>query len=462
MITESVPKSNINSDFQYPYDVNAESALLGALILDNSQLGEVAELIKTEYFYHIPHQLIFSVILELYDRRSPFDSVIIKDELIKKGNLDKAGGIETIVAIFESVPTASNAIFYAQIIREKYILRRVINICNDILQKSSRGRVDSENLLEEAQKNIFQLAEERDRSQGISIKDIVKDVFNQIRDKGKQITGLPFGLSKLDEHTGGLHPAHFIVVAGRPGSGKSSFGLRLLEEVALKERKTVVLYTLEVTAKQVVENLLCSTAKINSTKLRSGFLAEEERRHLLDICGFWGESPVYIDDTSGLSVFELRNRSRRLKSQYDVQLIMVDYLQLMRWEDAENREREIAYISASLKGLAKELNIPVVAMAQLSRETERRIGAAKHPVPRLSDLRESGAIEQDADVVLLLYRDELYNPNDENNKNKCDILIGKQRNGPSGMKITVTFSKEFYRFDNYTGEEDIGMVEYEE
>ncbi|MFH1230800.1 MAG: replicative DNA helicase [Planctomycetota bacterium] len=459
MITESVPKSNINSDFQYPYDVNAESALLGALILDNSQLGEVAELIKTEYFYHIPHQLIFSVILELYDRREPFDSVIIKDELIKKGNLDKAGGIETIVAIFESVPTASNAIFYAQIIREKYILRRVINICNDILQKSSRGHIDSENLLEEAQKNIFQLAVERDKLQGISIKDIVKDVFNQIRDKGKQITGLPFGLSKLDELTGGLHPSQFIVIAGRPGSGKSSFGLRLLEEIALKEKKPVVLYTLEVTAKQVVENLLCSTAKINSTKLRSGFLAEEERRHLLDICGFWGESPVYIDDTSGLSVFELRNRSRRLKSQYDIQLIMVDYLQLMRWENAENREREIAYISSSLKGLAKELNIPVVAMAQLSRESERR--EPKKPVPRLSDLRESGAIEQDADVVLLLYRGELYDFDNEKVKNKCDIYIGKQRNGPSGMKITVSFLKEYYRFENYTGEEDTGMMEYE-
>jgi len=462
MATETIHSTKNTSvgDFQYPYDLNAESALLGSLILDNNQLGDVSEIIKSGHFYHLPHKLIFETMVDLYDQRHSFDVVILKDELLKKGNLDKAGGIENIVSILESVPTASNAVFYAEIIREKYILRQLINLSNNILQRSSRGEIESERLLEEAQKNIFELAQEKDKSEVVSIKQIVKDVFNQIRDKAERVTGLTTGLTRVDDLTGGLHPSQLIIVAGRPGSGKSSFALRLLDDIAVREKKPVVLFTLEVTAEQIIKNLLCSTARINSTKLRSGMLSEEERRHILDVCGELEDSPVFIDDTSGLSVFELRNRSRRLKSQHDIQLIIVDYLQLMRWEDAENREREIAYISSSLKGLAKELDIPVVAMAQLSREPERRPTSTKHPRPRLSDLRESGAIEQDADVVFLLYRDEMYHPDDENAKNKCEIAIGKQRNGPSGETVSVAFLKEFYRFEDLT-QEDMQMMEEE-
>ena len=459
--TQSI-KNTAAGDFQYPYDLNAESALLGSLILDNNQLGDVSEIIKSGHFYHLPHKLIFETMVELYDLRRAFDVVILKDELLKKGNLDKAGGIENIVSILESVPTASNATFYAEIIREKYILRELINLSNNILQRSSRGEVESERLLEEAQKNIFELAQEKDKSEVISIKQIVKDVFNQIRDKAERVTGLTTGLTGVDNLTGGLHPSQLIIVAGRPGSGKSSFALRLLDDIAIRGKKPVVLYTLEVTAEQIVKNLLCSTARINSNDLRGGFLSEENRRHLLDACGGLEDSPIFIDDTSGLSVFELRNRSRRLKGQHDIQLIIVDYLQLMRWEDADNREREIAYISSSLKGLAKELDIPVVAMAQLSREAEKHEPTRnkKHPRPRLSDLRESGAIEQDADVVLLLYRDEMYNQDDENAKNKCEINIGKQRNGPSGETVSVAFLKEFYRFEDLT-QEDMSMMEEE-
>jgi replicative DNA helicase len=462
MATETIhsAKAAALGDFQYPYDLNAESALLGSLILDNIQLGDVSELIKPGHFYHLPHRLVFETMVDLYDQRRAFDVVILKDELLKKGSLDKVGGIENIVSILESVPTASNAVFYAEIIREKYILRQLINISSNILQKSSRGEVESERLLEEVQKSIFELAQEKDKSEVISIKQIVKDVFRQIKDKAERVTGLPTGLTRLDDLTGGLHPSQLIIVAGRPGSGKSSFALRLIDDIAVREKKPIVLYTLEVTAEQIIKNLLCSTARINSTKLRNGMLSEEERRHILDICGLLEDSPVFIDDTSGLSVFELKNRSRRMKSQHDIQLIIVDYLQLMRWEDAENREREIAYISSSLKGLAKELDIPVVAMAQLSREPERRPTSTKHPRPRISDLRESGAIEQDADVVLLLYRDEMYNPDDESTKNKCEINIGKQRNGPSGETLSVAFLKEFYRFEDLT-QEDMQIMEEE-
>ncbi|MDI6733845.1 MAG: replicative DNA helicase, partial [Planctomycetota bacterium] len=453
MATETISQRSIISDFQYPFDLSAESALLGSLLLDNTQMGEVLEIIKANHFYHLPHRLIFETMVQSFDNRKVFDTVILKNELLKKGNLEKVGGIENIVSILESVPTASNAIYYAEIIKEKYILRTLANISDDIRLKINRGQTESETLLEEAQKSIFEISQEKDKTEVVSIKDIVTDVFRQIQSKSTAITGLSTGLSKIDELTSGLQPSQFVVIAGRPGSGKSSFALRLMEEVAIKGKKPVVLYTLEVTAEQIVKNLLCTIARIDSNKFRKSMLTEEERRHLLDVLELLKETPIFIDDTSGLSVFELRNRSRRLKSQNDIQLIIVDYLQLMRWEDAEYREREIAYISSSLKGLAKELNIPVVAMAQLSREPERRPLSTKHPRPRLSDLRESGAIEQDADVVLLLYRDEMYNPEDEKVKNVCEINIAKQRNGPSGNTVKVTFLKEFYRFEDRAIEE---------
>ncbi|MEK7310039.1 MAG: replicative DNA helicase [Planctomycetota bacterium] len=461
MATETIHSTKNTSvgDFQYPYDLNAESALLGSLMIDNSQMGDVSERIKTDHFYHLPHKLIFETMMELYDQRHPLDIVTLKDELLKKGNLDKAGGYENIVSILESVPTASNAPYYAEIIREKYILRQLIIISYDMVQRSSRGEVESEKLLEDAQKRIFELSQEKDKSRVISIKQIIRNVHNQIRDKAERVTGLTTGLTMLDDRTGGLHPSQLIIVAGRPGSGKSSFALRLLDDIAIRDKKPVALFTLEVTSEQIVKNLLCSTARINSTKLRSGMLSEEERRHILDVCGLLEDSPVFIDDTSGLSVFDLKNRSRRLKSQHDIKLIIVDYLQLMRWEHADNREREIAYISSSLKSLAKELDIPVVAMAQLSREAEKHEPTRnkKHPRPRLSDLRESGAIEQDADVVLLLYRDEMYNQDDPTVKNQCEINIGKQRNGPSGETVSVAFLKEFYRFEDLT-QEDMSMM----
>jgi replicative DNA helicase len=454
MAVTTTSVSTAGSDYQQPYDLEAESALLGSLLLDNNILGEVSEIVKPTGLYDTRHMIIFEAMLELYDRRQPFDIVMLKDEIQKKGHLEKIGGVEMIVALSEAVATPANAMYYARIIREKYILRQVISVCSDVLRKAAQSKVDSENLLNEAEQLILNIALEKERGEAYPIKNVLGTVYDQILQyMDRKMTGLPTGLAKLDQTISGLLPSQFIIVAGRPGMGKSSFALRLMETIGLEMNKPMVLYTLEVTKEQVVQNLVCMGTHISSQKLRGGFISHEEQQRIIDFCSRYDQTKIFIDDTSNLSVFELRNRVRRLKKQHGIELVMVDYLQLMRWEDADNREREIAYVSSSLKALAKELKIPVVAMAQLSRETERRDVSKAHPKPRISDLRESGALEQDADVILLLYRDEVYTPTDEN-KNRCVISVGKQRNGPSGIDIDVAFLKEYFRFDNLALDEE--------
>ncbi|MBI4713346.1 MAG: replicative DNA helicase [Planctomycetes bacterium] len=464
MATETIAGGAVRPfglDYQQPYDPEAETALLGALILNNEPLGDIAEIIKPRSFYDTRHHLIFETMLSLYDRRQPFDAVTLKDELLKKGYLDKIGGVEAIMALAESVPTTSNALYYANIIREKYVLREITNVCNEILRKASEGKSDSDRLLDEAERMILDIAQQKEMGESRDIKGILKIVSDQIDEFMKRkggVTGLATGLTVLDRMIGGMQPSQFIIVAGRPSMGKSSFALLLLEQIGLVQQKPVALFTLEDTANQVVQRLICMHSRIKSTDLRGGFISEEEHSRILLACGAFNETKIFIDDTSGLSVFELRNRVRRLKSQHDIQLVIIDYLQLMRWEDASNREREIAYISSSIKGLAKELKIPIVALAQLSRETERRATALKVDTtePRISDLRESGALEQDADVILLLHRN-IYRTKTEDESgeskedNTCKLIIGKQRNGPTGP-FKVAFLREYFRFDNLAGE----------
>ncbi|MFH1226300.1 MAG: replicative DNA helicase [Planctomycetota bacterium] len=457
MATTTTTTPALAGDYQQPYDLEAEAALLGSLLMDNNIFGEISELVRPQSFYDSRYLIIFETMRDLYDRRQPFDIIMLKDEIQKKHSLEKIGGAEMLVAVAESVATPANAPYYARIVREKYILRQIITVCTGLLRKASQAKVDSENLLNDAEQQILEIAFEKDKGASASITDVLKVVYDTI-DKYREhkgLTGLSTGLTRLDEYIGGLQPSQFIIVAGRPGAGKSSFALKLMETIGLKENKPLVLYTLEVTAEQVIQNLVCMDSRVSSGQLRKGFISNEEHTRILHSCARYHETKIFIDDTSGLSVFDLRNRVRRLKTQHDIQLVMVDYLQLMRWEDADNREREIAYVSSSLKALAKELKIPIVAMAQLSRETERRDISKQHPKPRISDLRESGALEQDADVILLLYRDEMYNPDDENVRNRCEILIGKQRNGPSGIPVNVAFLKEYFRFDNASDEEHL-------
>ncbi|MEK7448258.1 MAG: replicative DNA helicase, partial [Planctomycetota bacterium] len=393
---------------------------------------------------------IYDIIVKFHlDERRSVDVVILKDELTKRGLLEKVGGIDYLTSLMESVPSAANAVYYARIIREKYILRTVMLTCHQILRSAAQPDVHSDSLLNEAQKLIFDVARQKETEKSVKIQDILDGVFkNRIMeafDRKSQLMGLSTGLYELDDRLGGLQGGQLIIVAGRPGMGKSSLSLKLLEQTGLVESKPVVIFTLEVTDQQVVQNLLCSHSRVNSHNLRKGLIDDEAKNRLLMAAGQFREKPIFIDDSSGLSPQDLRFKARRLKADYDIQLLIVDYLQLMRVENAESRQIEIATISYALKSLAKELDIPVVAMAQLSREAEKR--DAKHPRPRLSDLRESGAIEQDADVVLMLYRDELYNEPTQETANICEIRIEKQRNGPTG-EFKTTYLAEYTRFEN--------------
>jgi len=452
MPTNSTPLQ----DYQHPQDIEAEASLLGCIMLDNSVTANVHEIVDRDCFYNTSHQIIYEAMLKLYDERVPIDLVTLKNDLEKRGDgiLDKIGGTDYLMTVLESVPSAANADHYARIIREKYIIRTILQTCNEIMRQAAQPTAESDKLLDDAQRLILDVAQKKDATKNIHIKDLLKETFESrilsIRDRKGRLLGLPTGLTKLDDMLGGLQGGQFIVVAGRPGSGKSSFGLKLMEQAGLIEKKPVVLYTMEVTAQQVVQNLLCAHSRIDSQKLRRGFSSDEDIRDIMLAASKYQEAPIIIDDSSALTPFDLRSRVRRLKADYDIQMVIVDYLQLMMVRDAESREREIAGISYALKSLAKELNIPVVAMAQLSRAPEQR--DVRQPRPRLSDLRESGTIEQDADVVLLLYRDELHNPTTDENRNICEINIAKQRNGPTGM-IKCQFQKECTRFENLYTEE---------
>lgn len=450
MVLETMSHTKPLQDYQQPYDLEAEMSLLGSILLDNSIMSEVLQMVNKESFYQTNHKLIFETMVLLDDHRRPIDLVTLKDELTRQGLLESMGGIDYLTTIINTVPSTANALHYARIVREKYMLRHIMLMAHQLLREASQSGVDSEMLLDRTQKELFDLVRQAGLGKEIKISEILKETFDKIieyRDRKARLSGLPTGLNELDDEMGGLQPSQFIVVAGRPSMGKSSFALRLLEQIGLVENKSICLYTLEVTKEQVVQNLLCSSARVNTHKLRSGHISDEEIQRLMLTAAKYDPTKIFVDDTVDISILELKARARRLKMDHDVQLIIVDYLQLMRIRERqqESRQVEVAFISQSLKNLAKELNIPVVAISQLSRETERR--EPKNPKPRLSDLRESGAIEQDADVVLLLYREELYRSTPENT-NICEIHIAKQRNGPAGRTLEVAFFKEYTRFDN--------------
>ncbi|MCK4908619.1 MAG: replicative DNA helicase [Planctomycetes bacterium] len=455
MATVTNTNKQITSEYQPPHDIEAEMSLLGSVILDNSVLADIHRLISPESFYHSYHQVIYEILVKFHlDEHRAIDVVILKDELSQKGLLEKVGGIDYLTSLMESVPSSANADYYARIVWEKYILRSIMLTCHQILRQAVQPNVKSNDLLNEAQRMIFDIARRKELEKSNQIKDILDDVFkNRIMesfDRKTRLLGMPTGLIELDDLLSGLQGGQLIIVAGRPGTGKSSFALKLLDQISLKENKPAAIFTLEVTDQQLVQNLLCAHSQVNSQHLRKGMIDDEAKNHLLLAAGAFRESPIFIDDSSELSPQDLRFKARRLKADYDIQILIVDYLQLMQLKGAESRQIEIASISFALKSLAKELNIPVVAMAQLSRAAEQR--DTKHPRPRLSDLRESGAIEQDADVVLLLYREELYDSNNPAVHNICEVEIAKQRNGPIG-RVKVTFLQEYTRFENFHQEQ---------
>ncbi len=430
-----------------PQSLEAERAVLGSMLLDAEAVSIALEILDIESFYLPSHQKIFSAIKELFSQDKPVDLVTVSQILQDKNELEQIGGLDYLTEIANVVPTSSNVKHYAELVRDKFILRQLIKASDLIMQKSYDLDVDASQLLDQAEQLIFEIAQERERGkEALHAGDIVRKVIAQIDDLYKRqdtVTGIPTGLIELDKITSGLQPGDLIIVAGRPSMGKSAFATTIAEYVAIERKIPVAFFSIEMSNTQIIQRILCSIARVDAHKVRTGFLASSDWPKLTMAAGKISEAPLYIDDSSGVSVMELRAKARRMKNRYGIQLVIVDYLQMMRgFGRTESRQQEISQISRSLKLLAKELNVPVIAVSQLSRAVESRHDKR----PQLSDLRESGSIEQDADLVLLLMREEYYNPTEEN-QGVAEIIVAKQRNGPTGT-IKLAFIKEYARFEN--------------
>jgi len=436
-----------------PQNVEAEQSILGGILIANDAINKVMELLSPEDFYRDAHRKIFNSLINLSERDEPADLITLTNELRKMNQLDSVGGASYVASLIDSVPTAANIEYYAKIVKEKAILRSLIQTSTDIITQSYQDRGDVEEFLDEAERAIFQISENRVKPSFYSIRNIVKDSFKTIErlfEKKEFVTGVPSGFKDLDQKTAGFQPSDLIIVAGRPSMGKTAFCLNLIQYAAIEKKIPVAIFSLEMSKEQLVIRMLCSEAQVEGTRLRTGFLNESDWPKLTLAAGNLSDAPIFIDDTAALSALELRAKARRLNAEHGLGMVVIDYLQLMRGRSrVESRQQEISEISRSLKALAKELNIPVIAVSQLSRRTEERQGMR----PQLSDLRESGAIEQDADLILFIYRDEVYNRAEDNpNRGKAEVIIGKQRNGPIG-KVDLAFLDKYTTFKElYKGE----------
>lgn len=438
-----------------PHSKEAEQSVLGGLLLDNASMDAVAELLVETDFYVKSHQFIFRIMRELNEKLSPFDPLILTNSLKELGLLEAIGGSAYLYELGRNTPSASNIRAYAEIVRDRSVRRRLIEAANRIAEAAfhPQGRGTDE-LLNEAEQQVFKIAEERPKFGGPQhITDIAGDVVDMLENmdvNSSGITGLTTGFSDLDEMTSGLQPADLVIVAGRPSMGKTTFAMNLVENVAVHTGKPVLVFSMEMPSSQLMMRIVSSLGRVEQNRLRSGNLEDEDWDRITSTVRLIKDTKLYIDDTPGLSPNDLRTRTRRLAREQDCNpaLIMVDYLQLMRVPgNSENRTNEISEISRSLKALAKEFSCPVVALSQLNRGLEQRTN--KRPI--MSDLRESGAIEQDADVIAFVYRDEVYNPDNPENKGLAEIIIGKQRNGPVGS-VHLLFTGHFTRFENLAPE----------
>jgi replicative DNA helicase len=431
-----------------PQNLEAEKAVLGCMLISEDAKTQVFESLKEEFFYSETHKKIFSCLSNLFEKNEKCDLITITNQLKRQDMLDDIGGVEYITELVELMPTAANVDEYIKIVKDKYILRTIIENATKIISEASNDPEEIDAFLDRAESLIFEISQHKIKRDAFQLKDLIKEnieAIEEIHDRRGFVTGLPTGFTDLDKLTTGFHPSDFVIIASRPSMGKTAFACNVALNLNTGVTKfPILIFSLEMSKEQLVQRMLCCEARINLMKLRQGMLSDEDMGNLLLSAGRLEETPVFIDDTPSLNVFELRARARRLKASANIQLIIVDYLQLMRsHRKTENRQQEISEISSSLKALAKELKIPVLAVSQLSRATEQR----ENKEPHLSDLRESGSLEQDADLVLLLYREDFYKKSESNGV--ADIIIAKQRNGPTGT-INLTFLKEFTRFENYT------------
>lgn len=441
-----MPSPDLSTTRLPPQNLEAEQSVLGAILLDNSALNKVLEIIGPQAFYKDAHKHIFSAILDLSEQNEAIDLITLTDHLKSRNELDRIGGASYLSTLVNCVPTAANVRQHSKIIHEKALLRGLIDIATEIITQGYEDSGQVEDLLDQAESRIFGISERKIRPSFVPLKEIVKGSFETIErlyERKERVTGVPSGLKDLDEITAGFQPSDLIVIAGRPSMGKTALALGIAQHASIEKRATTAIFSLEMSKEQLVLRMLCSEARVDAHKIRTGYVGRADWPKLTTAAGRLTEAPIFIDDTPALSVLEMRAKARRLKAEHGLDLMIVDYLQLMRGRgDANTREQEISDISRSLKALAKELHVPVLALSQLSRAVEARGGEKK---PLLADLRESGAIEQDADVVLFIYRKELYDPTDEN-KGLADIIIGKQRNGPVGT-VRMAFFERYTRFE---------------
>lgn len=436
-----------------PHSLEAERAVLGAILLEKDSLPKAVEVLKAADFYKEGHRRIFQAMLTLFEQMEPVDVLTLREELRRRGELEEVGGEAALALLGEEAATAAHLFPYAEIVREKALLRGLIRASTDIIGQSYEARDDVDTLLDHAEQLIFQLSERRMQGTAIPVRAILKSTFEYIErlyDRKQHVTGLATGFDEFDDHTSGLQSSDFIIIAGRPSMGKTAFVLGIAKHAGIRLEKKVLLLSLEMSASQLVQRLLCSEAKVSLQDVVKGRLQPRDWQRLTNAAGRLAEAHIFIDDTAGISILEARAKARRVKAEHGLDLVVIDYLQLMRGRgQAENRQQEISEISRSLKALAKELHVPVVGLSQLSRAVETR--PTRDHRPQLSDLRESGALEQDADLIVFLYRPSWYKKDDElppEERNVAEVIIGKQRNGPAPKSVRLSFLSEYTAFEN--------------
>ena len=429
-----------------PESLEAEAAVLGSMLLDPESIGLVVQKIRAEVFYRLEHQMMFDAIVALWEKNgNDFDLVLLRDELKKRNQLEEIGGPEYLAKIAEAVPSSANVEHYLQIVKEKQMLRELIAAAGEVMTDAFETSGDVGDKLDRAEQKIFNVTQKKITGTAIVIKDLLTQAFEAIdKREGHHVTGLPTGFAELDDLTCGLQNNEMIVIAGRPSMGKTSLAMSIVEHIGADNDIPVAIFSLEMSRQQLAERMLCSRARVDSQLVRKGMHSDTWYQELVNVAGELSKKPIYVDDTPGITPLELRGKARRLRTQHGIRCIFVDYLQLMSLGTrVESRQQEVSEMSRYLKALARELEIPVVVLSQLNRAPE---GREDHR-PRMSDLRESGSIEQDADVVVLLHREDYYRRDDEDRDNAAEIIIAKQRNGPTGM-VKLSFNSQFTRFDN--------------
>ncbi len=444
-----------------PQNLEAERAVLGAILIENASFPKALELLREKHFYREAHRRIFSAMTELFERNESIDLLTLAERLRKQSCLEEVGGEAYLAALVDAVPTAASVSSHARLVKEKALLRDLISAATEIISQGYEGADDIEEFIDQAEQVIFDISEDRIRPSFTTLNDVLKLSFKTIEDlyeRGDQVTGVATGFKDFDDMTGGLQPSDLIIIAGRPSMGKTALCLNLAEYVGTQQHLPVAIFSLEMSKEQLATRLLCAEARIDLKNLRTGRLSKSDWPELTRAAGVLAEAPIYIDDTPGLTSLDIRARSRRLRAEKGLDLIIVDYLQLIHGRSrAENRQQEITEITRSLKELAKELRLPVVALSQLSRQVEHRGGER---IPQLADLRESGAIEQDADVVAFIYRPEMYEQDEEKRRElagQTKVIVAKQRNGPTGI-FPLTFIRKYAKFENSSARQEPGGV----